>query len=219
MADMGCESLRDRLRWLTAALNLHPDPPGLGPLARTTAWDDKSLSLPPLAARALPYAQSFAQGLIQGEVTLLRKGATGLVGLGPGLTPSGDDFLGGWLTTLRCTEGKGGYSPQELDEAATEIRSLARGKTPAISEALLDCALAGDSSEAIHILLNQVLSQPLPPDAEILAHSVREVTRHGHSSGWDALAGMIWGFQSLIERLRAVEPHDRIRIPSDPALR
>jgi hypothetical protein len=183
------------------------------------AWDGNSLALPPLAARALPHAQSFAQGLTQRKVSLLRKGAAGLIGLGPGLTPSGDDFLGGWLTTLRCTKGNGGFSSQELDEATAEIRSLARGKTPAISEALLNCALAGDSSEAIHTLLNQVLSQPFPAATETLAHSVREVTRHGHSSGWDALAGMIWGFQSLIKRLRAAEPRDRIRIPPDPALR
>ncbi len=38
MGDMSYESLLDRLRQLTAALALYPNPPGLGPLVRTAAW-------------------------------------------------------------------------------------------------------------------------------------------------------------------------------------
>ncbi|MBI2880489.1 MAG: DUF2877 domain-containing protein [Candidatus Tectomicrobia bacterium] len=217
--EMKAAGIRRRLEDLARELGTRENPPGLGDLYRAALRDpeaDPPAAISPLAARALPHARAFSEGLDKRDAALLRRGAGGLIGLGPGLTPSGDDFLGGWLTTLRCVEGRG-FSRPELDLAAAEALASAAGKTPLISRALLRCALEGASSESIHHLLNAILGGPVPAGPEALARAVREALRRGHSSGWDALAGVAWGLRSLMERLRKAGEQPEIRFSANSA--
>ncbi len=107
-----------------------------------------------------------------------------LVGLGEGLTPSGDDFLCGLLAaTWMGRDAKGGDLRTLLDEAL-------RGKlneTNDISAAFLDCALRGQFSRPV-----TELSRMSPSMA---AASFRAI---GHSSGVDTLNGILYGL-SLLE--------------------
>jgi hypothetical protein len=101
-----------------------------------------------------------------------------LIGLGPGLTPSGDDFLGGIMLALHHAH------------RATQARGLWRwleprlSRTSAISAAHLAAAAAGEGHEAMHAALAH-LFQRRPGWAETLAR----LEAIGHCSGWDALAG------------------------------
>ncbi len=199
------ETTRLRIRSLARAIESHPDPPGLGSLAfpaLAARSVDAASALSPLAARALPSARALSSGMESGKMDLVRKGAKGLIGLGPGLTPSGDDFLGGCLTALRCANYEGGgFETSELDRAAAEILTLAAGRTPLISEALLRRAVEGASAESVHRLLTAILSGTGPAGPGVLESAVRDLARHGHSSGWDALAGVAWGLRSILERI------------------
>lgn len=96
-----------------------------------------------------------------------------LIGLGPGLTPSGDDYLGGVMVAL------------QLVDRACHAASLWRwleprlaSRTSAISAAHLAAAASGEAHEALH----EVLNGGLDLDA---------VSAVGRCSGWDALAGAI----------------------------
>src|SRR5205823_3021603 len=51
----------------------------------------------PFAARAWPALQSAVRGLAAGDSSALEAMVERLAGLGPGLTPSGDDVIGGML--------------------------------------------------------------------------------------------------------------------------
>ncbi|HJM43691.1 MAG: DUF2877 domain-containing protein [Nitrospinota bacterium] len=198
------ETTRLRIRSLARAIESHPNPPGLGGLAfpaLAARSADIASALSPLATRALPYACDFSSGMESGKTDLVRKGAKGLIGLGPGLTPAGDDFLGGCLTALRCAENGGGFETSELNRAAAEIRDLAAGRTPLISEALLRRAVEGASAESVHRLLTAILSGSGPAEPGVLGSAVRDLARHGHSSGWDALAGVAWALRSILERI------------------
>ena len=102
-----------------------------------------------------------------------------LVGLGPGLTPSGDDFLGGVMLALQHVHRE------------TQARGLWRwleprlARTSAISAAHLAAAAAGEGHEALHAaLLHLFQRQPGWPAA------LDRLDAIGHCSGWDALAGM-----------------------------
>ncbi len=202
------ETTRLRIRSLARAIESHPDPPGLGSLAfpaLAARSADITSALSPLATRALPSAHALSSGMESGKMDLVRKGAKGLIGLGPGLTPAGDDFLGGCLTALRSAEnwrgGGGGFETSELNRAAAEIRALAAGRIPLISEALLRRAVEGASAESVHRLLNAILSGSGPAELGVLGSAVRDLARRGHSSGWDALAGVAWGLRSILERI------------------
>jgi hypothetical protein len=103
----------------------------------------------------------------------------GLIGLGPGLTPAGDDLVGGALVALHALRRHA--CAARLGAWATQV---ARRNTNRISREHLACAAAGEGGAALHALLNAVLRGQ--PD---LAPELAAIDAVGHTSGWDAAAG------------------------------
>ncbi len=101
-----------------------------------------------------------------------------LIGLGIGLTPSGDDFLCGALAGLILTGASDLPFTKSLKEAIRD--SLAN--TNDISRAFLLCALEGKFSTAVHSLMSI-------PDYADISTAFREI---GHSSGIDTLCGILF---------------------------
>jgi hypothetical protein len=101
----------------------------------------------------------------------------GLLGLGPGLTPSGDDVLGGAMIALRLT-GRG----QAADALYGAIRSRP-DQTNTVSAAHLELAASGQGAEALHLLLASLLQGGFSREAAARLAGV------GHCSGWDMLLG------------------------------
>jgi hypothetical protein len=107
--------------------------------------------------------------------------AASLVGLGPGLTPAGDDFVAGILLALHAVDRA------DLARAlAGWALPVARERTTVISRAHLACAAAGEGAAALHDTLAAVSSADRPR----LATCLDAVDAIGHTSGWDALAGI-----------------------------
>lgn len=109
----------------------------------------------------------------------LDEDAQALIGLGPGLTPSGDDYLGGVLIALH----QFGRKPQ--------ARSLWRwlqprlSRTSDISAAHLQAAATGEGHEALHRCIEALCLLAADWDAILTA-----LDSVGHCSGWDSLAGV-----------------------------
>lgn len=101
----------------------------------------------------------------------LAQEAEALIGLGPGLTPSGDDYFGGVLVALHAL---GRASQAQSLWRWLEPRLAAR--TSAISAAHLAAAASGQAHEALHEILDGSLD-------------FKRLDEVGHTSGWDALAG------------------------------
>ena len=74
-----------------------------------------------------------------------------LIGLGIGLTPSGDDFLCGFLAGLRLSDGSSVFLPF-LEQHI--LHTLDR--TNEISAAFLRCAVLGQFSAPVHLLTDQI---------------------------------------------------------------
>jgi hypothetical protein len=106
-----------------------------------------------------------------------------LVGLGPGLTPSGDDVLVGALALLDA------LAPDHADAGAMRanlagaVGDVPPGLTSPLSHCFLRVAAAGHVGERLHAAVSSCVSGDV--DAAIAA--VRAI---GHSSGWDMLAGI-----------------------------
>jgi hypothetical protein len=98
-----------------------------------------------------------------------------LIGLGPGLTPAGDDFVGGAMIALRAFG-----EPALADRVAAWALPLAERNTGKISRAHLRCAAAGEGHEALHDLLGSFEEKHLD-----------RLARIGHTSGLDAAAGAL----------------------------
>jgi len=134
----------------------------------------------PLHRLAAPGIVAVAEWLARGGEGAPDEAAASLLGLGPGLTPSGDDFLGGAMIALHAL-GRGAVAAR----LAGWVLPLATARTGAISAAHLACAAAGEASAALHDLLAALLT----PGAAGLAETVEALAALGHSSGWDMLAG------------------------------
>lgn len=129
----------------------------------------------PLTQHARPAIDALAQWL-RGHAQ--EPGAAPLIGLGPGLTPSGDDFLAGALIALHCF-GRA--------ERATQLWAwlapLVEGHTNSISAAHLAAAAEGEGHEALHACLAAAAA------GQDLEAALAQLSAVGHCSGWDALAG------------------------------
>ncbi len=115
-------------------------------------------------------------------------GAHTLLGLGPGLTPSGDDFVGGIMIALHIA----GHS-EISDQLWRSVSAVAGERTHQIARAHLEGASKGMGSAAVHQLLNAVLAGRNGDHAEL----IKDIDQLGHTSGWDIIAGAICVFDLL----------------------
>lgn len=153
-----------------AALVLAPSGPGAQTPTTRAARDQ---------VQALIAALPAALRTRQPDATLERA-LTLLLGLGTGLTPSGDDVIGGLFLALTAL----GHAP--LRDTLWESLSGELGDlTTEISAMHLSAAADGLGAEAVHALANAVLSG----DGAAITGHLDRVARIGHTSGWDTLAG------------------------------
>ena len=144
--------------------------------------------LPPVAALALDAATRLAE-LTEAELsrhpTQWRREPqqfAALVGLGPGLTPSGDDMLVGALIALHA------LGLRDLRHAIwSAIAPVVAIQTNQISKAHLSAAAEGQCSAA----LSDIVAALMCGSVRDLTPALRNITTVGHCSGWDALAGAV----------------------------
>jgi hypothetical protein len=154
---------------------------GLAAFLLDDAPDLVGAPTPREALAATPSIALLRGWLVQGS-GLPDQRVTGLVGLGPGLTPSGDDLLGGAMISLHLL-GR----PERAAALYRTVRPALADGTNAVSRALLAAAADGMGGESLHAALNAVLSA----DRSIMTDNLQAIDRIGHSSGWDALTGAI----------------------------
>lgn len=135
--------------------------PPAGPLART--------AVPALARLSTATTLRDPDGCLAAALPLL--------GLGPGLTPAGDDCLVGWLAGARTASTEG----RDLAEAVgPRLLGGATRRTGPLSRAFLAAAVAGEAAEP---LLDFVL---VPDEARL-----EGLLALGATSGADLLAGYL----------------------------
>ncbi|MCW5878010.1 MAG: DUF2877 domain-containing protein [Anaerolineales bacterium] len=114
--------------------------------------------------------------------------AKGLAGLGPGLTPAGDDLLLGAL--FACWARLPSENARLLSQA---IVSAAAPRTHQLSAAWLSAGAAGEAPAVWHELFEAIAKE----DAVSLGEMAMRILPTGHSSGADALAGFSGVLQAL----------------------
>jgi Protein of unknown function (DUF2877) len=116
--------------------------------------------------------------------------AESLVGLGPGLTPSGDSMISGLLLALRLLGGAtaGGTRPVWLaDWLGAAVTCYAEQRTTPLAATLLHCAARGQAAEEVSAVLRGFAGQePAEPAARRLLAAGRE---SGAELTWGLIAG------------------------------
>lgn len=117
-----------------------------------------------------------------------------LLGLGPGLTPSGDDLVGAALFGVRRVLRED--CAAAWDAAARALAAETRRRSNVISAALFADLVEDRSFARLHRLA-RALAGSMPDDDAIVA-AARDLVAIGHSSGWDMLAGLIIGITGTV---------------------
>jgi uncharacterized protein DUF2877 len=132
-----------------------------------------------------------AESLAQRDRRRLKVVTSSLAGLGPGLTPAGDDFLAGVLLALALVREQRGDAG--LNEIATLLVETAAPRTHEISGAYLRAAYDGQVGERWHPLLAALAAG----DGAQIAAAAAPVLATGETSGADMLAGFLVGIGAL----------------------
>lgn len=134
---------------------------------------------------AVPRVRALSAAFAADEPDAVARAARALLGLGGGLTPSGDDLVGGALfgRLLVATDA----APWRAAGAA--LAAAAGRASHAISAALLADLAAGASFAPLHATADALARG----DDGAALESAGALAALGHSSGWDMLAGLVLG--------------------------
>jgi hypothetical protein len=130
-----------------------------------------------------------------GELADAVEAAERIVGLGPGLTPSGDDILAGLLVSLRLVGGsvrQGGAAVWLASWLGAAVTADANTRTTALAATLLHCAVAGQAGAEVAGVLRAVAGHESPVPA---AHRLLAA---GHTSGADLAWGVLAGCRATL---------------------
>jgi hypothetical protein len=143
-----------------------------------------------MLARALSPVLDLARASLGQDMAGVARKGRQLVGLGPGLTPSGDDFLGGLLFAAHSLKTAYPYDFNWRDEIVRDLIEWARTQTHPISHAVLNDLALGHGPEPLHDVIRSLLTGQ---NLQFLMPAVTRLLGIGHTSGWDMLAGMLTG--------------------------
>jgi hypothetical protein len=138
--------------------------------------------------RAMPWVRKLGRAFARDDPDAALAAARPLLGLGAGLTPSGDDLVGGALFAKRFMN--------RTDPRWTKLgKDLSREiglRSHRVSAALFCDLAVGRSFAPLHEIANALCAGA---DEAALA-AARALVAIGHSSGWDMLAGFLIGIRT-----------------------
>jgi Protein of unknown function (DUF2877) len=149
-------------------------------LARIQARGRGQTSLARVAAPRIAHLKSWLRRALEPDpLATIRspEAVADLIGLGPGLTPSGDDLLVGALAVLDALAERNAHAA-----LARAITAAPRSLTSPLSHCLLRAAALGHVGEHLYCAISAIIAG----DIEAAVAASRTI---GHSSGWDMLAG------------------------------
>jgi hypothetical protein len=208
------DALPERLGTISSLLDNLPSPKGFGifisEILKFIQDQPSPHSFPKLTAAsefAWPVIQEISKACIAHDFPRILESAAELIGLGEGLTPSGDDFVGGLLfclTTLRHIYGP--FHDVGVSDLAFFLER-SKPRTNIISFTMLKDHAAGHASGTLHQFINAMLTGQCLESTYPL---VMELIQIGHSTGWDMLAGVLTGMLITID----MGSQNTFRVPS-----
>jgi len=137
--------------------------------------------------------KALISGILQNDEFLMIKGICGLLGVGPGSTPSGDDFLLGFWSGMMCAEHDS--CKTALEKMAYHMLENAKELTTFLSIEYIRYGVKG----AYHQYFSELISAFVAGTEEEMVRKANALMTLGHSSGLDLLIGFVYGgFTALL---------------------
>ena len=174
------------LRELRATLFERAPEQGFVPLLAAAASTRTSIERA-CSARLSHTLPLLARATERRDVMAVAGAAAQLVGLGPGLTPSGDDFIAGYLAALWSRAGFESDIDAMLQSLGDALAPVFL-RTHAISRQMLSDAAQGRFAERLIDVTRAVAG------AGDVVSAAAQALASGHSSGADTLCGLLFGY-------------------------
>lgn len=160
---------------------------------------------PAVSERARPHIETLMWEMFRGDSAMVVSNALPILGLGPGLTPSCDDFLAGLMLSLnlggKVLRREGKSEVGFYKKVSGEIARAAKRKTTIYSQALLSQARSGEGTKAVIELVHSLLTK----DPDYVAAVSKNLIKMGETSGADIATGIYYGIRFLLSRLENLE--------------
>lgn len=140
----------------------------------------------PLSQRIGKPAMSLVASADEFDIQAAIRSARQMIGLGPGVTPSGDDILIGFLAGLWSMAGESREKLTFIRSFGADLLELA-GQTSEISRTYLMHAAQGQFSSSLSYLAEAIAT------GGGVEESIRSAMLVGHSSGADSVTGLLMG--------------------------
>ncbi len=138
--------------------------------------------------------QELTKSLEERNLPKVLRNVKRLIGFGEGLTPSGDDFLVGFIASLHfLNDLRLGYLVRRIKE----VIELEKKRTTFLSEKFLEYACQGRFPETILNLIETIFSG----NREGVEEAARRCLNFGATSGRDTLLGVLEGLSLRVKEL------------------
>lgn len=156
---------------------------------------------PSMSEKARPYIDALMWGIMSGDIETIKNSAGSILGLGPGLTPSCDDFIAGLILTLNtvsislCKDEP--KAVEFFEKMSEDLASLAKEKTTIYSESFIrESAIGEGSKAALDVIFSIITKSP-----EEVASISKKLISVGATSGADIAIGIYYGIRFLTSRI------------------
>jgi hypothetical protein len=192
-----------RAAWhLVASMVLHhpASSGGLADTALAALKTSKLISPSPLKVRAFQAIRELVRSTRDDDINGALDASTQLIGLGPGLTPSGDDLLAGYITGLWTTVSMNTVLAHFTRQLGSRLAPQLY-RTTDISAGFLRDAIYRTASETIVEMLRSIAEGQPPALVERATHAALNV---GSTSGVDTVAGVLVGLAACNDSKLAI---------------
>lgn len=193
--------IKQNLKQLVHQIDMENNPDGLVPLFKLIPVLMNAEAYPESGASSLSQKAFEALTLIISAIRdtdeqMLQKGSTQLVGLGIGLTPSGDDILAGLFAALIITS-KADYRNWVLETLGKLLPQI-EGLTNDISINYLKGVSQGYFPERVSNLISAMITSK---SFAAVQPPLQDMLNWGHTSGYEITLGLVIGFLLSVENL------------------
>lgn len=191
------EGIHERLEWYKKFAQNKSTGKGLTPLVFMIdeLFADQSLNTSnQLIKRAEKGIKTVIKGVRDSNLKGIVNGGLELIGLGPGLTPSGDDVLVSLLLSSLVTSPE----PNQFvaKEALSQFAKLSRNLTTSLSSFQYYVAAQGYLSERYIEILDSILN---PSEEKVMIQKGTQMISYGETSGMEILLGVLLGLSLSLE--------------------
>lgn len=147
---------------------------------------------------------AFMEKLVSGDIDNIWKYSTDIIGFGPGITPSSNDFICGMMNTLVYAADYYGISKRKVYRLNEEFLLGTNMDSEKVSHYMMQRSIYGKTQKAVIKVIKYTMVER---DRDKYVKSIRELIQFGDITGTDILCGVYYAFRVLeserfIEKLR-----------------